>query len=589
MIRNWLSLLPTSQRGRFAAYFVLTITGVILRALSAVLLIPLVSALFEAEPSAAWPWVGALTAATAVGWAVDAVAARLGYRVGFALLDATQHDVADRIADTSLSWFTTENARTARQAIAATGPDLVGLFAYLFTPLIGAVTLPAALGVALLPISWQLGLTALAGVPILLGAFWASIRITRRADRVATETNAVLTERILEFARTQQALRAARRAEPARSHVGAALAEQHGATLRLLTLQAPGQLLFGLATQLALVLLAATTTVLAMNGTLGVPEAIALIVVIARYLEAFTALGELAGAIENTGATIGRIVAVLTAPATSSGTRTPDDPGRPPRIELRDVSFRYPSSGEAVLDGLDLILHAGTTTAIVGPSGSGKSTVLSLIAGLQEPTGGAILADGVDVRELRAESRRSLASMVFQHPYLFDGSIRDNVRSGDPSADSDRMTRALTLSRVDEVTARMADGELTTVGEGGTTLSGGERQRVSIARALVSAAPMLLVDEATSALDTENETAIIGALKLDPTPRTKVVVAHRLASIRTADRVIFLQSGRIVEDDTVDGLLAGNGRFADFWRQQESSADWRLGADLDETEPHGRP
>ena len=224
--------------------------------------------------------------------------ARIGFDLGFAVLDHTQHDVADRLPQVRLDWFTADNTATSRQAIAATGPELVGLVVNLLTPLTTAILLPAVIALALLPISWQLGAAALAGVPLLLGALWASARLTRRADAAAGDANTALTERIIEFARTQQALRAARRVEPARSLVGSALAAQHTATMRLLGMQIPGQLLFSIASQLALILLAGATTALTVNGTLTVAEAIALIVVIARYLEPFTTVSELAPALE---------------------------------------------------------------------------------------------------------------------------------------------------------------------------------------------------------------------------------------------------------------------------------------------------
>jgi ATP-binding cassette subfamily B protein IrtB len=221
-------------------------------------------------------------------------------------------------------------------------------------------------------------------------------------------------------------------------------------------------------------------------------------------------------------------------------------------------------------------LRPGTTTAIVGPSGSGKSTILALIAGLYQPTRGRVLVDGVDVATLDAEGRRAASSVVFQHPYLFHGTIRENVSAGDPTAGDDQFTRAVALARVDELAGRLPAGVETIVGEAGSALSGGERQRVSIARALLKPAPVLLVDEATSALDTENEAAVVDALTVDPQLRTRVIVAHRLASIRHADRVLFLDAGRIVEDGMVDELLTAGGRFGEFWRQQRDAAEWRI-------------
>ncbi|BBY52115.1 ABC transporter ATP-binding protein [Mycolicibacterium arabiense] len=579
MIRTLLGLMPTDRRGRVGGYATLAVLSVLLRAAGTVLLVPLVAALFSDAPQRAWTWFGWLSAVTVIGWIVDYVTARTAFDLGFAVLDSTQHDMADRLPNIRLDWLTNDNTATTRQAIAATGPELVGLVVNLLTPLIGAVLLPAAIAVALLAISPTLGLAALAGVVVLLGALWLSGRLSRKADQVAAETNTAFTERIIEFARTQQALRAARRVEPARSSVGAALEAQHGATLRLLGMQIPGQLLFSLASQAALIGLAGMTTLLTVRGELGVPEAIALIVVIARYLEPFAALGELAPALESTRATLGRIQTVLDAPTLSAGVATAADPAAPPRIEFEGVTFGY--GGEVVLDRVSFVLEPGATTAIVGPSGSGKSTVLALIAGLHQPTSGRVLFDGVDLALLDDAARRAAVSVVFQHPYLFDGSIRDNVLVGDPGADAETVAGAMRLARVDELTGQLPDGDQTVVGEAGSALSGGERQRVSIARALLKPAPVLLVDEATSALDTENEAAVVEALTADLRPRTRVIVAHRLASIRHADRVLFLEAGRVVEDGSIDALLAEDGphhRFREFWTQQRDAADWQIAA-----------
>lgn len=577
MIRTWIRLVPADRRGKVSAYAVLAFVSVVVRAVGAVLLVPLVGALFSDTPQRALAWLGWLTAATLLGWFVDFATARIGFDLGFAVLDRTQHDVADRLPEVRLDWFTSDNTATARQAIASTGPELVGLVVNLLTPLIGGIALPAVIAVALVPISWQLGVAALAGVPLLLGALWASVRLTRRADAAAGDANTALTERIIEFARTQQALRAARRVEPARSMVGTALTAQHSATMRLLGMQIPGQLLFSIASQLALILLAGVTTALTVSGTVTVPEAIALIVVMARYLEPFTTVSELAPALESTRATLEHIRSVLTAPAMGSGTAVLGDDAAAPRIDFDGVSFSYDGSDDHLaLDGVSFSLQPGTATAIVGPSGSGKSTVLALIAGLHQPTRGRVLIDGVDTATLAATARRDASSVVFQHPYLFHGTIRENVLAGGPGADDGGFARAIRLARVDELTGRLPDGEETVVGEAGSALSGGERQRVSIARALLKGAPILLVDEATSALDNENEVAVVDALTADPHSHTRVIVAHRLASIRHADRVLFVENGRVIEDGTIDELLAAGGRFSEFWRQQHEAAEWRI-------------
>lgn len=577
MLSSLIRLIPPTHRGPLYAYCVLSVVSVAIRAASCLLLVPLLGALFGTVPADALPWLGVLTAVTVGGWMVDTALARLGYSIGFALLNDSQHQVADRLTHIPLGWFSAERTALARQAISSGGPELVGFIANLLTPLIGAALLPAALTAGLFFISWKLGVAAAITLPLLLGALLAGIRIVRSADEADTRAHSALTERILEFARTQAALRASRRVAPARSQTGQAVAAARGTTMRLLLFQIPGQLIFSVVSQIALILLVGTITMLAVHGEIGAPQAVALMVVVVRFLEPFTVLADLAGAVENSRAVFERLNTIITAEAADqpapASAQTPA-----PRIQFRDVAFRYRDAGEHVLRGINFTLEPGTTTAIIGPSGSGKSTILSLIAGLQEPESGQILIDGTDIAALDPATRRAQISMIFQHPYLFDGPIRDNILVGHPGANEQQTQQAIALARVDEIIQRLPHADQTRVGEAGTALSGGERQRVSIARALLKPAPILLIDEATSALDTENETAVTEAIGSDPRARTKVMIAHRLSAIRNADHVLFIDDGKIVEEGSIAELTELGGRFAEFWRQQESTSGWRIAA-----------
>ena len=579
MLTNLIRLIPPGHRSSLYGYGVLSVLSVVLRAASCLLLVPLLGTLFGTTPADALPWLGTFTAATVGSWIVDTALTRIGYRIGFALLNDSQHQVADRLTHIPLGWFTAERTAMARQAISSGGPDLVGFISNLLTPLIGAALLPAAITIGLFFISYKLGIAAAITLPLILGALLASIRIVRTADEADTKAHSELTERILEFARTQAALRASRRANPARSQAGQAVATARGATMRLLLFQIPGQLLFSIVSQITLILLAGTTTALAVRGEIGTPEAVALMVIVVRFLEPFTVLAGLAGAVENSRAIFERLNTIITTEAADQPADTIiSAETSAPRIEFRGVSFRYDGANEHVLTDINFTLEPGATTAIIGPSGSGKSTILALIAGLQQPESGQILVDGVDVATLDTSHRRALISMVFQHPYLFDAPIRDNVLAGHTNATDHETHQAMALARVDEIIERLPDAEQSRVGEAGTALSGGERQRVSIARALIKPAPVLLIDEATSALDTENETAITEAIGNDPRLRTRVMIAHRLSAIRNADHVLFIDDGRIVEQGSITELSALGGRFTEFWRQQESTTGWRIAA-----------
>jgi ABC-type multidrug transport system fused ATPase/permease subunit len=212
-------------------------------------------------------------------------------------------------------------------------------------------------------------------------------------------------------------------------------------------------------------------------------------------------------------------------------------------IEFRNVRFSY-NNGDDILKGVSFIAEGGKTTALVGPSGAGKSTVISLIPRFYDPSGGEILIDGQDIAHVTKQSLRNGLAYVSQQPYLFEGSIRDNIRYGRPTATDAEVEEAAKLAYAhDFILARSRRAMTLPVGENGVTLSGGQRQRLSIARALVRNAPILLLDEATSALDTESEAAVQKALDHAMSGRTVVVIAHRLSTVVNADKIIVMKDG----------------------------------------------
>ena len=222
------------------------------------------------------------------------------------------------------------------------------------------------------------------------------------------------------------------------------------------------------------------------------------------------------------------------------------------RIEFRDVAFAYGS--DAVLNGVNFVAEGGRTTALVGPSGAGKSTIINLIPRFYDPASGDILIDGQDIAHVTKQSLREQLAYVSQQPYLFEGSIRDNIRYGRPEATDAEVEEAARLAYAHDFILAQPQGYNTAVGENGVTLSGGQRQRLSIARALVRNAPILLLDEATSALDTESEAAVQKALDEAMTGRTVVVIAHRLSTVVRADKIVVMQQGRVVEEGSHDTL-----------------------------------
>jgi len=231
------------------------------------------------------------------------------------------------------------------------------------------------------------------------------------------------------------------------------------------------------------------------------------------------------------------------------------------RIEFRDVHFAY--GDDYVLSGVNFTAEGGQTTALVGPSGAGKSTVINLIPRFYDPKAGSIFIDGQDIAHVTKQSLREQLAYVSQQPYLFEGTIRDNIRYGRPNATNAEIEEAARLAYAHDFIEAQPMGYDTPVGENGVTLSGGQRQRLSIARALVRNAPILLLDEATSALDTESEAAVQKALEEAMSGRTVVVIAHRLSTVVRAEKIVVMQNGRVVEEGNHETLAtADNGLYA---------------------------
>lgn len=538
----------------------MTATAVV-EGLACALLVPVLRELFGGTPGDARPWLIAFGAAVA-GYAVLRYVSDLsGFRAGTTLLDGMYHRLGDHLARLPVGWY--GPGRVGEVSVLA-GPGVLqamSVIAHLLAPYISACATPLTIVAVMLAYNWQLGLAALAAVPLVaLIQVWAG-RSTAAADEDRHQRAHEATGRVIEYLQAQPVLRAGGRTTERFRLLDDALAELRRASRRTTLSALPGALGLSLAVQAVFTGMLVLGAHLALGGDVGAAELLAVLVLAARCADPLLALSEFAGRMRAARSQLARLEEVLrTEPLPE-----PAEPVRPVRRDVEFASVTFRRDDRTVIRGLSLAVPEGRRLAVVGPSGAGKSTLLQLLARFYDVDEGAVRVGGVDVRGISTDVLMEQIAVVFQDVYLFDGTIEENVRLGRPGAGDAEVRAAATAARLDEVVERLPGGWGANVGEGGALLSGGERQRVSIARALLKDAPIVLLDEVTSALDPVNEAAVHAGIERLMAGRTVVMVAHRMRTVRRADRIAFLDGGRIVEEGTHDELLERGGRYAEFW------------------------
>ncbi|MCF3171975.1 ABC transporter ATP-binding protein [Streptomyces sioyaensis] len=325
-----------------------------------------------------------------------------------------------------------------------------------------------------------------------------------------------------------------------------------------------------------LLILSATGLPMLMADWISVTDLLLALMIGAMPIEAAGPLMHLANYINDAKAGAVRIAELLRMPPLPEPKhpRVPQDSG----ITLEKVRFRYSAErGDPVLDGVDLDIPAGTVCALVGPSGSGKSTVARLIPRFYDVESGSVCIGGVDVRDMRSEVLLQQVALVFQDPFLVAGTVAENIRLARPDATDDEVRAAAKAAAAhDFIVGELPEGYETQVGERGGLLSGGQRQRITIARAILSEAPVVILDEATAFADPESEAAIQVALARLTVGRTVLIIAHRLSTIVDVDQIVVLDGGRVVERGQHADLVAAGGRYAQLWARHEEAARWGL-------------
>ncbi len=480
--------------------------------------------------------------------------------------------LAERLRKLPLSFFGRRDLADLTETLMTDVKTTEHAYSHVLPELYGAYITLAVAAIGLLSFDWRLALASLWSCPVGLAILFGARRTLQPMMEATRLRGLATSEDIQEALECVREVRATNQEDRYLEHIHADIdaAERQAARSEVACGIAVNGAQVVLRLGLATTVLAGATFVL--EGSCTFMTLFAFLVVVSRIYAPFDQCLMLIAELFSAKTSASRMKSFYEEPLAQGG-ETYEPNGHD--VAFEDVSFSY-DGGEKVLDGVTFTACEGEVTALVGPSGSGKSTCARLSCRLWDANAGRVTVGGVDVSGVDPEVLLRDFAVVFQDVLLFDDTVMGNIRLGRRGATDEEVLAAARAANCDEFVSRLPKGYDTMIGENGSKLSGGERQRISIARALLKDAPVVLLDEATASLDVENETQVQEALSHLLVGKTVIVIAHRMRTVMSADKIVVLDGGRVVEQGSPDELLAVNGLFARMVRLQTESAEWTL-------------
>ena len=482
--------------------------------------------------------------------------------------------IGERMKYMPMGYFNAQSLGSLTAAATSTMADLESMsFAVIARTVVGMIR-TTIFSLAIMCFDWRIGLVFFVGMLLFL---WVNSRLLKKSrelspGRLTAQTK--LVDAVLEYIQGMSVVRAFHRDKAAKQTLNNTIKETENQNFKLERKRIPYNVLEQVVLRVTSVLAILLSIWLFLQGNMSLFTCLMMVVSAFLAYSELESAGEMFFMLPMIDASIDRVEEIDRAPRMDEG-------GSVQVPKSHDISFEHVdfSYGDRkIIDDVSFTIPEGTTTAIVGPSGSGKTTLTSLMARFWDVNKGSVKLGGIDVKDYSLDSLMSNFSMVFQNVYLFNDSIENNIKFGKPGASHEEVVAAAKAARCHDFIMALPDGYDTVIGEGGATISGGERQRLSIARAMLKDAPIVILDEATANVDPENEAELQAAIEALTGGKTIIMIAHRLKTVRHANQILVVDHGRIVQHGTHDQLIQQKGIYADFILNRKAAIDWKINA-----------
>ena len=493
-------------------------------------------------------------------------------RTGYGMVAEKRIHIGDRLRYIPMGYFNKNSLGNITAVVTTTLGDVENSAARCLVMVLGGFFNTLVLALFVTAAQWQVGLVAILGIVVYLVVTEKSQSLAAKSGPARVRAQETLVEAVLEYLQGMSVVRAFGLEKDNGQAVQKAIDESSERALGVEYTMVPALSTQLLVVKIFAVVIDVVTLTIYLNGGMSLTYCILMLIASFMIYRELEGAGNMSALLQMLDTAMDKANAIDDTPVMDIDGQ--ELSAQDASITFDKVDFSY--GGRKILDGVSLTIPAKTTTAVVGPSGGGKTTLCNLIARFWDVEGGSIRVGGRDVREYKLDSLMQNVSMVFQDVYLFQDTVENNIKFGKPGASHEEVVQAAKSACCHEFVMALPNGYDTVLGEGGGSLSGGEKQRLSIARAMLKDAPIVILDEATASVDPENEAELQDAIAALTHNKTIVMIAHRLKTVRNADQILVLDGGHIVQKGTHEELQGQKGLYADFLNARREAAGWKL-------------